>query len=124
MAGKASMSVIVIAPLSLRIPPWLPPPKPGVTMRVPYAYIRSQTWARNAKAMHLVSDLVCPHLVQDATNNAIATAAKSAPSTIAQMRLLLRSPMAANIPSVSREAISDEVPTKRLDMIYRRGPGI
>ena len=99
-------SGIAIARFSVRTPPWFPPPKPGVTILVPYAYMRSHTWAKNAMAMHLVSDLVCPHLVHEATSNEMATIASSMPSTIAHTRPRLMSPMAAKVAGKSSVIMS------------------
>ena len=63
--------------------------------------------------MHLVSDLVCPHLVHDATSSEMATIASKTPITITQMRPLPMFPMAANVAVDGMDM-----------MVYRIVPGI
>ncbi|MFN9713640.1 MAG: hypothetical protein ACK57G_07595 [Planctomycetota bacterium] len=77
------------------IPPSEPGPKPGETMRVPYAYIRSQICASTAIPTHFASGLVCPHRVQEATSRLIAMTAKTTPRTMAHARLAVGAPIAA-----------------------------
>jgi hypothetical protein len=65
-----------------------PFPIPGLTMRVPYAYINSQTCASTERMTQFVKGLDCPQRVQDMITNATAIPAKTIPKPIARNRLV------------------------------------